>query len=302
MILGNSAFIHRKIGEKCFVSAEIAGQYKTQKIHIDINYINEKNQLDLESLQSHDEDYAKSSFEFKDNFYVEREVEKMSKSKYNVVNPDDICEKYGTDTLRMYEMFLGPLEQSKPWSTSGISGVHNFLKKLWKLYFDPKSNLIVDDSEPSKTNLKTLHKCIKKVSEDIESFSFNTAVSAMMITVNELISQNCRSRKILEPLLLVVNPFAPHITEEIWENLGNKKSIVYSKYPDYTEAHIKDNTKIYPVSINGKLKYKIELSTDLSKEDIEKAILSDQNFMQKLEGNHPKRVIIIPGKIINFVV
>ena len=302
MILGNSAFIHRKIGEKCFVSAEIAGQYKTQRIHIDINYINEKNQLDLESLQSHDEDYAKSSFEFKDNFYVEREVEKMSKSKYNVVNPDDICEKYGTDTLRMYEMFLGPLEQSKPWSTSGISGVHNFLKKLWKLYFDSKSNLIVDDSEPSKTNLKTLHKCIKKVSEDIESFSFNTAVSAMMITVNELISQNCRSRKILEPLLLVVNPFAPHITEEIWENLGNKKSIVYSKYPDYTEAHIKDNTKIYPVSINGKLKYKIELSTDLSKEDIEKAILSDQNFMQKLEGNHPKRVIIIPGKIINFVV
>ena len=225
----------------------------------------------------------------------------MSKSKYNVVNPDEICTKFGTDTLRMYEMFLGPLEQSKPWNTAGISGVHNFLKKFWKLYFD-SNVLTVNDSKPSENNLKSLHKCIKKVSSDIESFSFNTAVSTLMITVNELTAQKCKSKDILEPLLIVLSPFAPHICEEIWERIGNKESIVYSTFPEYSESYLQDSVKIYPVSINGKLKYKIELATNLSKEEIEKAILSDENFVKKLEGNKPKRVIIIPGKIINFVV
>ena len=302
MVLGNSAFIHRKIDSKIYVSSELARNYKTQRIHIDISYVNEKNELDLTLLKNKNAEFEDSSFEFKSNFYVDREVEKMSKSKYNVVNPDDICEKYGTDTLRIYEMFLGPLEQSKPWNTSGISGVHNFLKKFWKLYFDENSNMLIDDSEPNDINLKSLHKCIKKVSHDIESFSFNTAVSKMMITVNELTSQKCRSRKILEPLVLVIAPFAPHIAEEIWEKIGNKDSIIHTKYPLPVESYLKDNVKIYPVSINGKLKHKIELSLDLSKGEIEKEILSDKDFIKKLDGSEPKRIIIVPGKIINFVV
>ena len=302
MILGNSAFIYRKIDGKSYVSAEIASKYKTQRIHVDINFVNEKNELDLELLKNNNSEFLNASFEFNDKFYVDREVEKMSKSKYNVVNPDDICEKYGTDTLRLYEMFLGPLEQSKPWNTAGISGVHNFLKKFWKLYFGTESNILVNDSDPSEQSLKALHKCIKKVSDDIESFSFNTAVSAMMILVNELTSQKCRSKKVLEQLLLVIYPFAPHISEEIWENLGNKKSIVYSTFPEYLESYLQDSTKVYPVSINGKLKYKIELSTNLSKDEIEEAILSDENFIKKLEGKNPKKIIIVPGKIINFVI
>ena len=302
MILGNSAFIHRKIDGKSYVSAEIASKYNTQRIHVDINFVNEKNELDLELLKNNNSEFLNASFEFNDKFYVDREVEKMSKSKYNVVNPDDICEKYGTDTLRLYEMFLGPLEQSKPWNTAGISGVHNFLKKFWKLYFDTDSNILVNDSDPSEQSLKALHKCIKKVSDDIESFSFNTAVSAMMILVNELTSQKCKSRKVLEQLLLIIYPFAPHISEEIWENLGNKKSIVYSTFPEYSESYLQDTAKIYPVSINGKLKYKIELATNLSKDEIEEAILSDENFIKKLEGKNPKKIIIVPGKIINFVI
>tara|TARA_B100000963_G_scaffold361516_1_gene397376 strand:+ start:67 stop:2751 length:2685 start_codon:yes stop_codon:yes gene_type:complete len=301
MILGNSAYIFRKIDQSGYVSSELQKKYTTQKILIDIKYVNEKNELDIELLKKENTKFEKSVFEFDKTFKVHREVEKMSKSKNNVVNPDEICEKFGTDTLRMYEMFLGPLEQSKPWNTAGISGVHNFLKKFWKLYFD-SNKLIVDNSKPDYISLKTLHRCIKKVSTDIESFSFNTAVSTLMITVNELTSQSCRSKEILEPLLIVLSPFAPHICEEIWEKIGNPESIVFSTYPKYIESYLKDNTKIYPVSINGKLKYKIELSTNLSKEEIEKIILSDDNFIKKLEGNKPKRVIVIPGKIINFVV
>jgi len=198
-------------------------------------------------------------------------------------------------------MFLGPLEQSKPWNTAGISGVHNFLKKFWKLFFN-SDKLRIDNLKPSEDSLKILHRCIKKVSSDIENFSFNTAVSTLMITVNELISLDCKSRDVLEPLLIVLSPFAPHICEEIWEQIGNTESITFSSFPEYIESYLKDNTKIYPVSINGKLKYKIELSTDLTKEEIEKVILSDDNFIKKLDGNQPKRIIVIPGKIINFVV
>ena len=301
MILGNSAYIFRKTDQSGYVSSELEKKYTTQKILVDIKYVNEKNELDIELFKNENPQFEKAVFEFDKTFKVHREVEKMSKSKYNVVNPDEICEKFGTDTLRMYEMFLGPLEQSKPWNTAGISGVHNFLKKFWKLYFD-SDELTINDSKPSENNLKTLHRCIKKVSSDIDSFSFNTAVSTLMITVNELTAQKCKSKDILEPLLIVLSPFAPHICEEIWERIGNTKSIVYSTFPEYSESYLKDSTKIYPVSINGKLKYKIELATNLSKEEIEKVILSDENFIKKLEGNKPKRVIIIPGKIINFVV
>ena len=301
MILGNSAYIFRKTDQSGYVSSELKKQYDTQKILVDIKYVNERNELDIESFKKDNKQYNESTFEFAKSFIVEREVEKMSKSKYNVVNPDDICEKYGTDTLRMYEMFLGPLEQSKPWNTAGISGIHNFLKKFWKLYFD-SNKLIVENSKPDDKSLKSLHRCIKKVSDDIESFSFNTAVSTLMITVNDLTAQRCRSREILEPLLIVLSPFAPHIAEEIWEKIGNNRSIVLSKYPKYNESYLLDSTKTYPVSINGKLRYKIELPTDLNKEEIEKEILSDKDFIKKLDGKKPKRIIIVPGKIINFVI
>ena len=301
MILGNSAYIFRKTNQTGYVSSELENKYSTQKILVDIKYVNEKNELDIDLLKKENPQFNEGVFEFDKVFKVHREVEKMSKSKYNVVNPDEICEKFGTDTLRMYEMFLGPLEQSKPWNTAGISGVHNFLKKFWKLYFN-SDELRIDNSKPSEDSLKILHRCIKKVSSDIETFSFNTAVSTLMITVNELTAQKCRSKEILEPLLIVLSPFAPHICEEIWHQIGNTESIIFSSFPDYIESYLQDNTKIYPVSINGKLKYKIELSTDLTKQEIEKAILSDENFIKKLDGNKPKRVIIIPGKIINFVV
>ena len=301
MILGNSAYIFRKTDKSGFVSSELSEKYNTQKIIIDIKFVNEKNELDIISFLKENPNYIEKDFEYDIKFYVYREVEKMSKSKYNVVNPDDICEKYGSDTLRMYEMFLGPLEQSKPWNTAGITGIHNFLKKFWRLYFDD-SGLKLDSSKPNIDNLKTLHKCIKKVSADIENFSFNTAVSTLMITVNELTQQVCTSKEILEQLLIVISPFAPHLSEEIWERLGNSLSISCANYPEFDESHIKDTTKIYPVSINGKLRYKIELSSELSKEQIQDKILSDSDFIKKLDGKKPKRIIIVPGKIINFVI
>ena len=301
MILGNSAYIFRKIDKSGFVSSELNVKYKTQKIIIDIKFVNEKNELDITSFLKENPEYTEKNFEYDNKFYVHREVEKMSKSKYNVVNPDDVCEKYGSDTLRMYEMFLGPLEQSKPWNTAGITGIHNFLKKFWRLYFDD-SGLKLDSSKPNMYNLKTLHKCIKKVSADIENFSFNTAVSTLMITVNELTQQVCTSKEILEQLLIVISPFAPHLSEEIWERLGNSLSISCANFPEFDESYIKDTTKIYPVSINGKLRYKIELSSELSKEQIQDKILSDSDFIKKLDGKKPKRIIIIPGKIINFVI
>ena len=301
MILGNSAYIFRKIDKSGFVSSELSEKYNTQKIVIDIKFVNEKNELDITSFLKENSDYIEKDFEYDRKFYVHREVEKMSKSKYNVVNPDDICEKYGSDTLRMYEMFLGPLEQSKPWNTAGITGIHNFIKKFWRLYFDD-SGLKLDSSKPNMDNLKTLHKCIKKVSADIENFSFNTAVSTLMITVNELTQQVCTSKEILEQLLIVISPFAPHLSEEIWERLGNSLSISCTNFPEFDESYIKDTTKIYPVSINGKLRHKIELSSELSKEQIQDKILSDLDFIKKLDGKKPKRIIIVPGKIINFVI
>ncbi len=301
MILGNSALIHRKIDGSGYVSSDLKDKYKTQSIHIEIGFVNENNELNIKELKKKNTDFKDAVFEYNKNFYVDREVEKMSKSKYNVISPDDICYNYGADTLRLYEMFLGPLDQSKPWSTSGIIGVHNFLKKLWRLYFY-KNEIIVDESAPNDQNLKTLNRCIKKVANDIENFSFNTAVSTLMITVNELTLQNCHSKKILQPLAIIISSFAPHIAEEIWEQLGNTETISNSNYPDYDERYLHDTTKVYPVSINGKLKYKIELPTNLSKQDIEKEILADQVFLKKLNGQTPKRVIVVPGKIINFVV
>jgi leucyl-tRNA synthetase len=224
----------------------------------------------------------------------------MSKSKYNVVNPDDICEQYGADTLRLYEMFLGPLEQAKPWNTAGITGVHSFLKKLWKLYLI-NDEFSVSDEEPTKEELKTLHKTIKKVDEDIDNFSFNTSVSSFMIAVNELTAQKCNKRAILEPLAVLIAPYAPHIAEELWHKLGHKKSIATADFPVFEAKFLVESTKTYPISFNGKMRFTIDLSLDLSKEEIEKAVLENEKTKQQLEGRSPKKIIIVPGKIVNIV-
>uniref|UniRef100_UPI0025BDE394 class I tRNA ligase family protein n=1 Tax=Maribacter sp. TaxID=1897614 RepID=UPI0025BDE394 len=237
---------------------------------------------------------------------VGREVEKMSKSKYNVVNPDAICEEYGADSLRLYEMFLGPLEQSKPWNTAGITGAHGFLKKLWKLYTPFLDETAIaersrSEEEPSKESWKTLHKTIKKVEEDIENFSFNTSVSTFMICVNELSAQKCISRKVLEPLAILVSPYAPHIAEELWSKLGHSDSIATAPFPKFEEKYIKESDKEYPISFNGKMKFTMQLSLDLSKDEIEAAVMAHEKTQQQLAGRTPKKVIVVPGKIVNIV-
>ena len=226
----------------------------------------------------------------------------MSKSKYNVVNPDNICAEYGADSLRLFEMFLGPLEQAKPWKTSGISGVHSFLKKLWKLYIPfIDGSLSGVEAKPTKDELKTLHKTIKKVAEDIENFSFNTSVSTFMIAVNELTAQKCSKRTVLEPLLILISPYAPHIAEELWEKLGNTESISTAHFPIFDPKYLIESSKNYPVSFNGKMRFTLELPLDLSKEEIEKTVLAHEKTEAQLEGRTPKKIIIVPGKIINIV-
>jgi leucyl-tRNA synthetase len=274
-------------------------------IHIDISLINEiTNELNIEAFKNHPlyDNYTDAEFITDENgkYIVGREVEKMSKSKYNVVTPDDICNEYGADTLRLYEMFLGPLEQAKPWNTAGISGVFGFLKKLCRLYFD-EHTLIVTNDLPTKDNLKSLHKTIKKVAEDIESFSFNTSVSQFMICVNELSTQNCHSRAILEPLAIVISPYAPHIAEELWSLLGNTGSIATVPFPALEEKHLVESDKEYPVSFNGKMRFTMVLPLDLTKEQIEEIVMKDERTIKQLDGTIPNKVIIVPGKIINLV-
>ena len=302
MILGMSAFVYRLEGTNIYVSKNKIQSQKGQPIHVDVSMVNSSDELDIEKFKAWREDYANAEFITEENgkFIVGREVEKMSKSKYNVVTPDDICNEYGADTLRLYEMFLGPLEQAKPWNTAGISGVFGFLKKLWRLYFD-ENGLIVTNNEPTKDNLKSLHKTIKKVSEDIESFSFNTSVSQFMICVNELSAQNCHSRAILEPLTILISSYAPHIAEELWSQLGNSGSISTLNFPTLDEKHLVESSKEYPVSFNGKMRFTIELPLDLSKEQIEEIILKDERTLKQLDGKIPNKIIIVPGKVINLV-
>jgi len=217
-----------------------------------------------------------------------------------VVNPDQICVDYGADSLRMYEMFLGPLEQYKPWNTAGITGVHSFLKKMWKLYVGD-NGLNVSNAEPSKDSLKTLHKTIKKVEEDIENFSFNTSVSTFMIAVNELTAQKCTSKSILEPLLILLSPYAPHISEELWSQLGHKESISTVPFPKFNPSYLVESTKNYPISFNGKMRFTLELSLDLSQQEIEAVVMAHEKTQEQLQGRTPKKVIIVPGKIVNIV-
>ncbi len=301
MITGTSAFVYRVEGENKLVSKGLKEDFKVQPIHSDVAFVNTSDELDVEAFKAWRPEFKDAEFVLEDGKYiVGREVEKMSKSKYNVVNPDTICEEYGADSLRLFEMFLGPLEQSKPWKTSGISGVYSFLKKLWKLYI-VDGEFSVSDEAPTKDELKTLHKTIKKVEEDIANFSFNTSVSTFMIAVNELTAQKCNKRAILEPLAIIIEPYAPHIAEELWKNLGNKESISTVDFPVFEAKHLVESSKEYPVSFNGKMRFKIELSLDLSKEEIEDAVLAHEKTQAQLQGRTPKKVIVVPGKIVNIV-
>ena len=302
MILGTSAFIFREDVTNRFYSKGLLKGKIGQLIHVDVSLVNTSDELDIEGFKSWREDFKDAKFIYEDNgiFKVSREVEKMSKSKYNVVNPDNICVEYGADSLRLFEMFLGPLEQAKPWKTSGISGVHSFLKKLWKLFYNGEE-LSISDSVATAEELKTLHKTIKKVEEDIENFSFNTSVSTFMIAVNELITQKCNKRTILEPLLILISPYAPHIAEELWEKLGNTESISTAPFPIFEPQYLVESSKNYPVSFNGKMRFTMELPLDMTKDDIEKVVLAHQKTQAQLAGRVPKKIIIVPGKIINIV-
>tara|TARA_B100000953_G_scaffold145791_1_gene120639 strand:- start:317 stop:3130 length:2814 start_codon:yes stop_codon:yes gene_type:complete len=301
MILGTSAFVYRLEGENVFISSTQIKGNNVQPIHVDVSLVNSSDELDVEGFKKWRPEFVDAKFVLEDGRYiVGREVEKMSKSKYNVVNPDEICERYGADTLRMYEMFLGPLEQAKPWNTAGITGVHNFLKKFWKLFHNEEQFVITND-KASADSLKTLHKTIKKVTEDIEDFSFNTSVSTFMICVNELTAQNCNQREVLEPLTVLIAPYAPHIAEELWEKLGNAESITTAEYPEYEEKFLVESTKNYPVSFNGKMRFTMELPMDMSREEIEKNVLNDDRTKNQLDGSTPKKVIVVPGKIVNIV-
>ena len=301
MILGISAFIFRINNTNKIVSKNLAKDYDTQKIPVDISMIIGNNELDTEALKKWRPEFKDAEFILENGKYiVEREVEKMSKSKYNVVNPDDICEEYGADCLRLYEMFLGPLEQSKPWNTQGLSGVYGFLKKFYNLYFDG-DNINISEEEPSKEEYKILHTLIKKVVYDIEHFSFNTSVSSFMIAINDLQKLKCNKRAILEPLAIIISPYAPHICEELWQILGHSSSIEHVKFPELNEKYLIEDEIEYPVSFNGKMRFKISLSSNLTAPQIEEIIMRDERTLKQLEGKSVKKSIIIPKKIINIV-
>ena len=302
MILGMSAYVFRIDGTNQFVSKNLAKDYQTQKIHVDVSLLKgTSDELDIEAFKNWRAEFKDAEFILEDGKYItEREVEKMSKSKYNVVNPDDIAEEYGADCLRLYEMFLGPLEQSKPWNTQGLSGVYGFLKKFYNLYFDG-DNFSVSEEEPTKAELKVLHTLIKKFTFDIQNFSFNTSVSQFMIAVNELQKMKCNKRAILEPLAVIISPYAPHICEELWEKLGKNTSIEFEKLPELNEAYLVEDEINYPVSFNGKMKFTLALAADLDAKQIEEIAMSNEKVQEILAGATPKKIIIVPKKIINIV-
>ena len=300
MIQGRSNFVYRIKDTNTFVSLGLKDQYDTTPIHVDVNIVY-NDQLDLEAFRAWRPEYATADFILEDGKYIcGWAVEKMSKSMYNVVNPDMIVERYGADTLRLYEMFLGPLEQSKPWDTNGIDGVHRFLRKLWGLYYSA-DDLRVTDTPATKEELKSLHKLIRKVTQDVEQFSFNTSVAAFMICINELQGLKTASREVLQPLLILLAPFAPHIAEELWHAIGEETTIVAAQWPEYDEKLLVEDSFKYPVSFNGKTRFTIELPREASQDEIREAVLSADEAQKWLEGKTPKKVIIVPGRIINIV-
>lgn len=300
MIQGRSNFVYRIAGTNKFVSYGLKDSYKTTRIHVDINLVT-SDKLDLEKFKKWRPEYENAEFILENGEYIcGWAVEKMSKSMFNVVNPDDICETYGADTLRLYEMFLGPLEQSKPWDTKGIDGVHRFLKKFWRMFFSDDT-FSVTKEEPSAAELKVLHKLIGKLESDIETFSFNTSVSAFMIAVNELTELSCRKKNILEPMVILLSPFAPHICEELWELLGHERSIAHASYPEYVEEHTVENTCIYAVSFNGKTRFTVELPKDMPAADAETKVRSMEQTAKYVGDKTICKVIVVQGKIINIV-
>ena len=301
MIQGRSNFVYRVIGTNQFVSLGLKDQYKTQEIHVDVNIVS-NDILDLDKFRAWMPDFANAEFILEDGKYIcGWAVEKMSKSMFNVVNPDDIVENYGADTLRLYEMFLGPLEQSKPWDTNGIDGVHRFIKRLWGLFYKG-DDVNVSDAEPTAEEYKTLHKTIKKVTSDIENFSFNTAISAFMICVNELNSAKCNKRAILEPLVVLLAPFAPHVAEELYHVLGNETTVCDAAYPKHDEKYLAENTVKYPISFNGKVRFTLELAADLNPKQVEEIALANEQTAKYLDGKAIKKVIVVPKKIVNMVI
>lgn len=302
MIQGRSNFVYRIKGTNRYVSYNLKDKYDTDPIHVDINMV-DNDVLDLDRFRQWRSEFNDAEFELEEGKYIcGHEIEKMSKSLYNVQNPDDLVEKYGADTLRLYEMFLGPLEQSKPWDTKGIEGVGRFIRKFWKLYHDADNNFFVSDAEPSKEELKILHKTIKKVQDDIERFSLNTSVSTFMICVNELGDIKCNKRGILEPLAVLLSPFAPHISEELWSLLGHDDSISFARFPEFDPGMLVENTFRYPVSINGKTRTYIEFDINVSKEEVEKTVLANGDIIRFMDGKPLKKLIFVPKKIVNLVV
>ncbi len=301
MIQGRSNFVYRVKGTNTFVSYGLKDEHETTEIHVDVNIVN-NDRLDLDAFKSWMPEYANAEFILEDGEYIcGYGVEKMSKSMFNVVNPDNICNSYGADTLRLYEMFLGPLEQSKPWDTKGIDGVHRFLRKFWRLFYGQNQEISISEEKATPAELKTLHKLIKKIESDIESFSFNTSVSAFMIAVNELQDLKCNKREILENMLILLSPFAPHITEELWSQLGYTKSISHVEFPVYNEKFTAESTFEYPVSFNGKMRFKLELSKDLSPAEVQEIVKSNENTAKYIGEGGIKKIIVVPSKIINVV-
>ena len=302
MIQGRSNFVYRVKGSNKFVSYNLRKKYDTMPIHVDVNIVH-NDILDIEAFKKWNPEYANAEFVLEDGKYIcGWEIEKMSKSFHNVVNPDDLIHQYGADTLRLYEMFLGPIEQAKPWDTNGIEGVSRFIRKLWRLYHDQENKFAVSVEPASDKEKKVLHKTIKKVSEDIERFSFNTAVSSFMVCVNELGDLRCNKKEILEPLAIMVSSFAPHLGEELWQKLGNTESVALAGFPEWEEKYIAEDMVLYPVSFNGKTRFKMELPAGSTKEEIEEAVLKAPEAQKWLKDSPPRRVIVVPGKIVNVVV
>jgi leucyl-tRNA synthetase len=301
-IQGRSSLVYRDKESGKFVSYGLRKQYKTQTLHVDVHLV-DNDELDIEAFRASRPEYANAEFILEDGKYIcGHEIEKMSKSKMNTESPDHIIHTYGADTLRLYEMFLGPIEQHKPWDTQGIEGVSRFLKKLWRLFYDEQDNLIISNGQPLEAELKVIHKTIKKVQGDIERFSFNTGVSAFMICVNELSDLNCHKREVLEPLLVLLAPYAPHIAEELWEAIGHEGGISHVPNPSYDEKYLAEDTFAYPVSFNGKMRFKLELPVDMPKEEIEKVAVEAEDAQKWIEGKTVRKVIVVPKRIINVVV
>ena len=302
MIQGRSNFVYRVKDSNTFVSLHLKDTYEVTPLHVDVNIVS-NDILDLEAFRAWRPEYRDAEFILEDGKYVcGSAVEKMSKSMFNVVNPDVIVERYGADTLRLYEMFLGPIEQSKPWDTNGIDGVHRFLKKFWALFYGNGDILRVTDGTPTADELKSLHKLIKKVTFDIEHFSYNTSISAFMICVNELTALKCDKRAILDPLVILLAPFAPHVAEELWHQLGHDTTVCDAPWPTYDEEYLKEKSVVYAISFNGKTRYNLELPADITKDEAEKSVLANERSAKWLEGKTVRKVVFVPGKIVNIVV